>query len=496
MARFATVAPKAEKKVKPGAKITNYAGGTAYALDKEQELVGILLTSMVQDQYYRSAEDTVTRLRQLIGEVDPLFAAKALVWARNEAGMRTITHVGTAELLRHVKGENWTKNFVEAVVRRPDDMTEIIAYYLAEYGKPLPNALKRGLGRAFGKFDGYQLGKYRGGDKNVSLVDVVNLVRPRPTSRNGEALRKLVEGTLRAERTWQVELSKAGQVAKTEEEKKALKDEAWRKRILAGDEGYFAVLRNLRNILDTNDKEVIDAAHKMLLNEKALRKSLVMPFRFLTAYDRVVDSKTKRILSKAIDLAVSNVPELGGRTLVTIDHSGSMWGRPQLIGDVMAAIALKKADGDAMVFGTTAGYVEDYNAGKDVLTIAREDIGSVMEHGSGTNMNEIFMEARGKYDRVMIFTDQQSWIGDVYYGESVQQALEGYKRRTGADPFIYVFDVGGYGHIPFKQSGKVAQIPGFSDKTFKFMETVETDKDAVVNEIKAVDISEYLAKVE
>lgn len=63
----------------------------------------------------------------------------------------------------------------EKIVFRPDDMMEIIAYYKAKSGKTLPNAMKKGFALAFDKFDGYQIAKYRGENKAVKLVDVVNL---------------------------------------------------------------------------------------------------------------------------------------------------------------------------------------------------------------------------------------------------------------------------------------------------------------------------------
>ncbi len=44
---------------------TNVAGGKAYTQTAELELVSILLTSFVQDQYYKSAGDTMKRVSDL-----------------------------------------------------------------------------------------------------------------------------------------------------------------------------------------------------------------------------------------------------------------------------------------------------------------------------------------------------------------------------------------------------------------------------------------------
>jgi 60 kDa SS-A/Ro ribonucleoprotein len=76
-------------------------------------------------------------------------------------------------------------------------------------------------------------------------VDVVNLVHPPHT----EALKKLVDGTLAPAETWEIKLTQAGVVADSEDAVTELKKEAWEKLLRSRKLGYFALLRNLRNIL-------------------------------------------------------------------------------------------------------------------------------------------------------------------------------------------------------------------------------------------------------
>jgi len=179
MAKFNTT-------TKGRSKTTNFAGGDAYKQTSEMELASILLTSFVQkDDYYRSGSDTVKKLTEILSKVNPMFAAKAAIYARNEFGMRSITHVLAAELAKYVSGQDWAKKFYTAVVRRPDDMIETLAYYMSKGNKSMSKAMQKGFADAFGKFDAYQLAKYRNEKKEVSLVDVVNLVHPTPTERNG-----------------------------------------------------------------------------------------------------------------------------------------------------------------------------------------------------------------------------------------------------------------------------------------------------------------------
>ena len=198
----------------------NLAGGEAFTETPKLELASLLLTCTLRDQFYRAADVSANRLRELIAQVgDKKFVAKAALYARNKAGMRSVSHLTAGELARNVKGEAWTAKFYDRVVRRPDDALEILAYYLKVYGRPIPNALKKGLGAALSRFDEYQLAKYRKQNAEVALVDAVNLVHPPHT----EALKKLVNGTLAPAETWETKLTQAGAAAESDEELSALK---------------------------------------------------------------------------------------------------------------------------------------------------------------------------------------------------------------------------------------------------------------------------------
>ena len=157
------------------------------------ELVSILLTSFANDSFYRSAGDTFDQLKKLIAKCDKKFVAQAAVYARTQFGMRSITHVVASELAKYVSGELWAKDFYSSIIYRPDDMMEIISYHAANNGK-ISNSMKKGLAKAFDKFDRYALAKYRGEGKGYKLIDIVNLVHPIPIEKNSEAINALVKG--------------------------------------------------------------------------------------------------------------------------------------------------------------------------------------------------------------------------------------------------------------------------------------------------------------
>jgi hypothetical protein len=462
----------------------NNAGGRAFTQSPKQELVSILLTATLGDQYYRTADATVARLKALVSEnSDKEFVAKAAIYARTKAGMRSVSHLVAAEIARNVKGAGWTKRFYDRVVHRPDDVLEILACYIAAYERPIPNALKKGLGAALARFDEYQIAKYKRDSAEIKLVDAVNLLHP-PHS---EALSKLVRGTLAPAETWETKLTQAGAKSHdgvTEEEISELKTAAWGELIASRKLGYFALLRNLRNILEQAPQSV-DAALAMLVDERLIRKSLVLPFRYLTALDAVKASNLPRAgevlgaLSEAADKSLANVPQFDGRTLIALDCSGSMVGRPLEIGSLFAAVLAKSnANADVMLFSDSATYLT-VNRRDSTLTLAREIARGAAP--AGTNFHAIFEKAKHPYDRVVILSDMQGWIGH----QAPTQTFERFKQRTGRDPKVFSFDLQGYGTLQFPERN-IYCLAGFSDKALQTMQFLEEDKDALVREIESI----------
>lgn len=483
-----------------GTKTVNLAGGKAYKQTTEVALVSHLLTSFVGDQFYRTQEQGLADLDALIGGLaDKKFAAQAVVFARQEFGMRSVSHAAAALLAKHTSGQPWAKSFYRAVIHRPDDIAEILSFYFDVLGnKTLPKAMQKGLAAAFAQFNGYQLAKYRGEGKGIKLVDAVNILHPKPVEGNAEALKALVEGKLTSTDTWEAELTKAGQKATTDDEKAEFKKDVWVKLIQTRKLGYFALLRNLRNIIEQAPGIVPDAL-TMLTDETLIRKSLVLPFRYLTACNVIQEmagqQKVMAAISKAVDIAVANAPEFPGQTLIALDVSGSMKGvgnwqgnafsdpkAPVLIGGLFAAILGKKSDADILLFDGRARWFS-YNPADSALSIAKALFAEAT--GGSTDFHLIFDTAQKPYDRVVIFSDMQGWAG----GYSTPTAnLNAYKKRTGADPFVYSFDLQGYGTMQFPQgNGKVFCVAGFSEKAFDILKLCEQDKNALVNRVKKVE---------
>lgn len=460
-------------------KVQNLTGGESYTQSPELEFISILLTSFASNQFYQKEDTGFERLEKLLPKLDPEFAAKAIVYGRTKFGMRSISHVAAVKIAKLLKGQKWAKSFFASVVHRPDDITEILSYAKGT----MTHAMQKGLAKAFDKFDSYQLAKYKGEGKGFSLVDAVNILHPVPVEKNAEALKQLIKGELKNIDTWEAKVSAAGQTG-TEEEKEENKSEAWRELILSKKISYFALLRNLRNIIE-KAPDVVPQAIELLTTEHLIKKSLVLPFRFTTAFEEIhklSDGKVVREvlmgLNKAIDISCANVPKFDGETLVVLDESGSMSGKPAQIGSLFTAILVKSNNCDLITFSDSSRY-RNANPMDSIITIAN----SIKFSNGGTNFHSIFQTANKKYDRIIILSDMQGWIG----GHSPVSTFNQYKKQFSCNPFIYSFDLQGYGTLQFPENNVFA-IAGFSDKVFDIMSLLETDKKALVNTIKKVEL--------
>jgi len=102
-----------------------------------------------------------------------------------------------------------------------------------------------------------------------------------------------------------------------------------------------------------------------------------------------------------------------------------------------------------------------------------------------TNFESIFalISNEGKkYDRIFVLSDMQAWVQSDWAPATM---LDRYKSKTGADPFVYSFDLTGNGTMQFKEaSPKVIALAGFSEKIFDIMKLTEMDKNALVHSIE------------
>ena len=464
---------------KPTTRTTNHAGGEGFTLSPKMEFVAALVTSFAEDKFYEKATARFDRVKELLAKIDPEFAAKAIIFARDEFNMRSMSHAGAAELAPYASGKAWARSFYKKVVVRPDDMMEIFAYN----GERLTSAMKAGFRAAFDKFDAYQLAKYRNENKKVKLVDMMKLVHPVGTGKNRLALKKLKNGDLKQTKTWENELSAAG---KSTDSEKA-KADVWKDQVMSGKIGYMALLRNLRNIMQHRDPAVIDRACALLTDPKAVKNSRVLPFRFYTAYDELrtdfsayeCGRQVQIAISKAATLSCANVPSLEGKTLVVVDVSGSMRGNAEKKARMFGSVLYKSLNADMVSFATSVTPLTP-----DPTSSVMSIMDGIYFTAGGTNLAGVYLQATKKYDRIIVLTDGQGYRMSSE-GSEAHQAFLAYKRRKKCDTKLYYFDLEGYSKAPHSR-GNIHHIPGFSDKVFDLLGAYETDPKALLNKIEEI----------
>jgi len=464
-------------RVKPDT--TNVAGGKAFSMSPEMELVHAVLTSFLKDEFYEKGSDRVDRIKKLVALNDPQFVAKLAIVARKEFNLRSVSHVLLGELSKVHRGDSLVKDAIVEAALRPDDLTEIVAYVKT----PLPKQVKRGVRNAILKFDRYQLAKYKGEGKGVTLVDLFNLTHPKTKHADAEqkkAWKDLIEGNLASFDTWETEISNA-------KDDKA-RTKAWEALIKENKMGYMALLRNLNNLIKYGvGEKVLDMVAKKLSDPVEVAKSKQLPFRFVTAYDNVHGNRVLTdAIADAMEHALSNVPTLPGKTLIAIDSSGSMSGDPMKKASIFgAALAKANKNSDVILYDTDVKELANFNSKTPVIDLSKSIERQAM--GGGTETSLVFQYAIAKkirYDRVIILSDNESWT-EGWRGNSVQDFYKAY-RGTGADPFVYAIDIQGYGTSDVK-GGKVFHLCGWSERLLDFIGRIE-EGESLVDYIKNYQI--------
>lgn len=517
--------------------VTNLRGGQGYKQTDEIALMSLLATGLTK-MFHEAKDDREKRLVELIrsvGKKDKFLLAQMLIYARETMEQRTVTHRASVELAALLDGEEWGKRFFSkrlrgknkgGIVYRLDDMLEIAACYVVVNPSPnkrkdgtptmrLPNPMKKGFRSALEHADAYELAKYKAEGKEISLIDMVNLLHPKGSEKNGNALKLLVEGKLTQFNTAEDKQTKAGQVVaakvksgeitaeQAKVELKEAKADNWKQLIKEKKIGYLALVRNLRNIL-FDAPELIDEAGALLTDKKFVEQSLIFPHQIDLALEEILAEQFRgdvNVLRKlvmyivqAYELSVANVHALfnpESTTAIVLDSSSSMTGSaiqnmkrrvvPAEKAALIGATLAKGLGADVYHFNSYA-YPLMYNQMDSINTI-KQGFYNLMNGGS-TNFGAIFSVLNKAYDRVFIISDMQG--ADSLVGP--HSAYAEYKRKYNANPYIYSIDLVGYGTSMFKQNDRLFSIAGYSASIYETAKLYETDYNALLNEVRKIII--------
>ena len=379
--------------------VHTHEGAVTQRINPERELKRTLMTCLLwEDTFYEGGESVASRIAELVTKVSPEKVSQFAIEAREHMYLRHAP-LWLVRQLAKIKGQGTlVADTLERVIQRADELGEFISLYWKEKKQPLSAGVKRGLARAFIKFDAYALGKYNR-DSAVKLRDVLFLCHAKPKDEDQAFLwKRLVEKTLESPDTWEVELS-AGKDKK----------ETWERLLREKKLGGLAVLRNLRNM------QKVSVDESMIRDRLTAGAKKALPFRFVAAarYAPNLEDAIEQSMFKAAE----GLETLPGKTGLLIDVSGSMEseisGKSEISRiDAAAALAIlvREKCEQARISTFSDGFIEIPPRRGFAL---RDAIKNSQEHGStylraAKDRCAILWK---EIDRFIVITDEQSHDG-------------------------------------------------------------------------------------
>jgi 60 kDa SS-A/Ro ribonucleoprotein len=356
----------------------------------------VLATMLWEDSFYEDGQEIATRIQSLIPKVPAKTVAKLALELRSKGKLRHVPLLVAREMARIPSHRSYVSDVLEQIIQRPDELAEFLAIYWKEKKQPLSAQAKKGLAKAFTKFDEYQLAKYNR-DGAIKLRDVLFLCHAKPKDKAQAKLwERLVKNELKTPDTWEVSLSAT---------KGEGKQQAWAELLKSEKLGALALIRNLRNMKQegVSDLLIRDALKKMSVER-------VLPYRFITAakYAPNLEPELEEAMLKCLDFR----GKIDGKTILLIDVSSSM---DMAISSKSEANRLDAACGLAILAREMFKDVEVFTFSNSAVQVPtrrgfalRDAIRNSQVH-SGTQLGKAVMDvSKIDYDRIIVFTDEQS----------------------------------------------------------------------------------------
>jgi 60 kDa SS-A/Ro ribonucleoprotein len=370
-----------------------YEGATASRITPEQQLRRSVMACMLwENTFYEDGESIANRIKATIPLVPPSVVAQIAIEARGKMKLRHVPLLLARELaaLRYP-----VASLLRDIIQRPDELTEFLAIYWKDGRQPLSAQVKKGLAAAFEKFSPYQLAKYNR-DGAIKLRDVLFLCHAKPKDKEHESTwKQLIDGSLPVPDTWEVALSSG-----------ANKKETWERLLKENKLGGLALLRNLRNMnaVSVDERLVLDSIASM-------KTDRILPFRFISAakYAPQWEPEIEAAMLKCLE----GHDKLVGKTALLIDGSMSMFGAPVSsrseidrfeAATALAILAREVCEQCSITVFSHHAFSVPARRGFAL----RDAILQVAEHGYTYTQNGIMKAAERGYDRIIIFTDEQS----------------------------------------------------------------------------------------
>ena len=515
--------------------VENFMGGNSYKLTPLQTLKIVAASSIFgEPQYYRdgldakktirnygtlmdtfmsglidSSDDSVSVFTKAIdraldydfkGTLDLAMELRTSFYMRlNPAVIFVRASMHNSRVTFNASNPGYMKNVGKSIANRPDDLTNQFDYYMYinKSKNKMSSLIKRTWAEKLSEYSRYQLNKYKG----KKLVDLVRVSHA--WSKDIDELMKT--GTLQvseSEKTWETMRSSG---------------KTWKEILESIKIPHMALLRNLRGIFtEINDRE---NAMKIINDLKSgVANGKQFPFRYYSAYKAIQSSDVNHKqmvldgLEECMDIAVSNMPKMKGKTICLSDNSGSSWGAMNSeYGTVAVAeianlssliTAMQSDEGEIGLFGDKLiitpvskrnGLLKQHQEANDVEK-KHSKLGGSTENGIWLFFRDA-IENKVHYDNVFIYSDMQAGHGGLFGINSMEYekyitnrryidvlALVNKYRQT-VNPKLNVFSVqvAGYDNSVLPENlyrgailaGWTGKEPIFADAIIKIWDEIE-----------------------
>ena len=489
----------------PPADARNHEGAPAYALGPREALAQLAATGTLQATFYASAEAQLDDVLALAAQVEPAFVARTAVAAREQGHMKDMP----ALLLAHLATRDTA--LLERVFPRVIDSGRMLRTFVqilrsgAVGRKSLGSAPRRCVRDWLAARSDEALFRASVGT-TPSLADVVKMVHPRPATASRRALYGYLLGRDHAsedlpEIVRAYEATKADPAAAAEagaipdvpfqmlaslpvasaETERAV----WAE--IARTAPWHATRMNLNAFARHGafaEPGVAATVAARLADPESVRRARVFPYQLFVAYGQLsadVPHVVREALQDAMEVAIENVPAVGGRVVVCPDVSGSMSSpvtgyrrgatsavRCVDVAALVAAAVLRK-NASARVLPFEHQVVEVALNGRDSVLTNAGKLAAVGGGGTDCSAPLARLNAeRAEVDLVVLVSDSQSWV-DAAPARFGTGTMREWNRLTARNPGakLVCLDLQPYRTVQAAPRADVLHVGGFSDRVFE-----------------------------
>jgi 60 kDa SS-A/Ro ribonucleoprotein len=507
----------------PQTDTVNSENVSAYALAPKQALAQYAATGCFGRTFYATADEQLTRVLELCEAVAPEFVARVAVYSRTQSFMKDMPALLCAWLSTR------DSRLHETVFARVIDNARMLRTYvqILRSGvvgrKSLGSAPKRLVREWLASRDEEALFSSTAG-QNPSLSDIVKMVHPKPAgptreafygymigrSYDSDALPKLVIEfeQFKAAKTEADDALEVPDVPFMLLSALPLSQKDW------VDIAKNASWQTTRMNLNAFARHGVFEAHALadliaarLRDAGGIERARVFPYQLLTAYrncDAAVPVEVRNALQDALELAITNVPSIGGEVVVCPDVSGSM--KSPVTGyragsttsvqcievaALVAASVLRKNQTVTVLPFEQAVVPVDLNSRDSVMTNAGR-LASI--GGGGTNCSapvRLLNQQKAKADLVLVVSDNESWV-DQGRGRGTALLAEWSEfRQRNPNARLVCLDVQPNQTTQAAERADILNIGGFSDQVFEVIAAFasgQLEADHWIARIEAVEV--------